>query len=100
MPERSRPSPASCSPMLQQSLTSWASVSGSKAASRFHMTASSVTWQTLPAGADTQTSEADEHDRDCSEADEVFGLPLVAPVQPTAPGQPRHGPLDHPTMTA
>ena len=32
------------------------------------MTASSVTWQTLPAYADTQTAQADEHDRDRSEA--------------------------------
>ncbi|MGY1456475.1 hypothetical protein [Streptomyces sp. SS8] len=49
-PETSRPSPASCSPISQQSLTSRAPASGSRAASRFQVSASSITRQTLPTG--------------------------------------------------
>jgi hypothetical protein len=38
--------------------------------------------------------------RYADEGEEVFGLALVATVEPSASGQPGHGPLDHPPVTA
>ena len=50
-----------------------------------------------------QAGESAVADEDCGYADEgeeVFGLALVAAVEPSAAGQPGHGSLDHPAMSA
>ncbi|GHG34686.1 hypothetical protein GCM10018791_60020 [Streptomyces zaomyceticus] len=52
-----------------------------------------------PTEADAEGRYADKG-KEGKEGEEVFGLALAAPVEPSAAGQPGRSPLNHPSVAA